>query len=257
MQTPDTGNPAASISRENAVALIQLLRDTYAQRAGGVGVPGTPSSGLAATPRNPHGTDATARELQNVLALLDTVDFSRADASLLRSSGHPVVEQLRQLAVDANVQHGGGVSDGDGAGAHSPEGTAAAALLRAVRPWLGALPWRYSYDERSDSPGLGSRMAWAELVGPIAPFRSERVCLGLTAIGAGVFYPAHLHPAVETYFVLHGASRWTAAGVTGERFPGDYILHPSNVIHAMETGREPLLAAYTWSGDVQTLSAYV
>lgn len=34
------------------------------------------------------------------------------------------------------------------------------------------------------------------------------------------------------------------------------ILHPSNVIHAMETHDEPLLAAYTWSGDVHTLSAY-
>jgi hypothetical protein len=222
--------PAASIPRENAVALIDLFRAEYARRA-------------ARTISGDARADALGDELRKVLALLDAVDFSRADETLLRSSGHPVLERLGALGG------GGGTEVGSAAAGF-------ATLLAKVRPWLAALPWRYSYDERADSPGLGGRMAWAELVGPIAPFVSERVCFGLTAIAPGVLYPAHRHPAVETYFVLNGTARWTAAGVACERAPGAFILHPSNIVHVMETSAEPLLAAYTWSGDVHTLSTY-
>jgi quercetin dioxygenase-like cupin family protein len=130
-------------------------------------------------------------------------------------------------------------------------------VLAAFLPHLDALPWRYSYAPRADAPDIGSRMAWAELVGPIAPFKSDEVCLGLTAIGPGLLYPAHRHPAVETYLVLHAAARWTSAGKTRQHPPGTLILHQSNIVHAMETGSEPLLAAYAWTGDVHTLSAYI
>jgi quercetin dioxygenase-like cupin family protein len=175
-----------------------------------------------------------ATELANVLALLDSVDFSRADEKHLRASGHPVISQLQNLA--ATESHD--------------------AILAAFLPHLDALPWRYSYAPRADAPDIGARMAWAELVGPIAPFKSRRVCLGLTAIGPGLLYPAHYHPAVETYLVLHGSARWTANGLTRQHPPGAFILHPANVIHAMKAGAEPLLAAYAWTGDVETLSAY-
>lgn len=99
-------------------------------------------------------------------------------------------------------------------------------------------------------------MAWAELVGPLAPFHSDKVCLGVTAIGPHTRYPEHLHPAAEVYFVLSGTARWTAEGVTHERPPGSFILHPSNIVHVMETGDEPLIAAYTWSGDIVSPSIY-
>lgn len=60
----------------------------------------------------------------------------------------------------------------------------------------------------------------------------------------------------ETYYVLSGTARWTAEGVTHERAPGSFILHPSNIVHVMETGGEPLIAAYTWTGDGETLSSF-
>jgi quercetin dioxygenase-like cupin family protein len=182
-------------------------------------------------------TPAIAAELQNLLGLLDTVDFSRADERHLRPSGHPVISQLRQTA---------------------PQNSDAptAAILRAFLPHLDVLPWRYSYTPRPDAPDIGERMAWAELVGPIAPFQSTRVCLGLTAIGPRLLYPRHHHPAVETYLVVSGTAAWTAAGSTLRHPPGTLILHPANLVHAMEAGDEPLLAAYAWSGEVETLSAY-
>jgi quercetin dioxygenase-like cupin family protein len=180
-------------------------------------------------------TPAIVAELKNVLALLEGVDFSRADEKHLSASGHPVIRQLRRLGATAG--------DDD--------------VLAAFLPHLDALPWRYSYEPRPDAPDIGERMAWAELVGPIAPFQSKKVCVGLTAIGADLLYPAHCHPAVETYLVLHGAARWTADGITREHPPGTLILHPSNVVHAMRAGTEPLLAAYAWTGEVETLSTYL
>ncbi|MDR0700837.1 MAG: AraC family ligand binding domain-containing protein [Azoarcus sp.] len=182
-------------------------------------------------------TPAIAAELRNILALLDTVDFSHADEKHLRPSGHPVIRQLQQTPPRS-------------------EETATAAIFRAFQPQLDALPWRFSYTPRIDAPDIGERMAWAELVGPIAPFHSNKVCLGLTAIGPRLLYPRHYHPAVETYLVVSGTAAWTAANLTRRAPPGALILHPANIVHAMETSDEPLLAAYAWTGDVETLSVY-
>ena len=177
--------------------------------------------------------NAVSRELGAVLALIERVDFTNPDESEFRPSGHAVTKLLGDLRSRT-----GAVAD----------------VLGAFHPLFPALPWRYSYEPRGD--GLENSMAWAEFVGPIAPFGSGKVCLGITAIGPNTRYPEHRHPAVETYFVLSGRARWTAAGVSQEHAPGAFILHPSNVVHAMETGEEPLIAAYTWTGDIETLSCW-
>ncbi|MDR0996205.1 MAG: cupin domain-containing protein [Zoogloeaceae bacterium] len=206
----------ADAARTVALTLRQCLADCRAERE---------ASGKA--------DEAVDAELDNILSLLQGIDWQNADPTQLQASHHPVVEQLAGLAA--------------------PEGTALAALL----PHLPALPWRYSYEARADQPDIGQRMAWAELVGPIAPFESHTVCLGLTAIGPGLRYPEHRHPAVETYLVLTGTARWTLDGDTRERPPGALILHPSNATHVMHTADDPLLAIYAWTGEVETLSSYV
>jgi len=202
----------------SVLAAIELLRSHYARL------------------REAHAGDA-ARELATVLALLDEVDFGKPDLAHLIPSGHGVTHHL----IGDLPSRNGTVAD----------------VLAAFRPLFSALPWRYSYEPRPDVPGLENAMAWAELVGPIAPFHSGKVCLGITAIGPHTRYPEHRHPAVETYYVLSGTARWTAEGVTHEHAPGSFILHPSNIVHVMETGDEPLIAAYTWSGDVETLSTFI
>jgi len=202
---------------QSVLAAIELLRSHYARL------------------RQTHAGEV-ADELSTVLELLDEVDFARPDLDHLKPSGHGVTRSLSGNLASRN----GTVAD----------------VLAAFRPLFPALPWRYSYEPRADLPGLENSMAWAELVGPIAPFGSRNVCLGITAIGPRVRYPEHRHPAVETYYVLSGTARWTAAGVTQERVPGSFIVHPSNIVHVMETADEPLIAAYTWSGDVETLSTF-
>lgn len=127
----------------------------------------------------------------------------------------------------------------------------------ALGPLAAHLPWRYSYAPRADAPGLAARMGWAELVGPAAPIHSDQVGFGLTLISRATYYPPHLHPAVELYHVLAGTSEWTLAGQTRLRHAGDFILHPANAPHAMRALEEPLLALYSWSGDIVSPTTYI
>lgn len=131
-------------------------------------------------------------------------------------------------------------------------------LIAAIRPVAFHLPWRYSYAERADAPTLKDNVAFAEIIGPDAPFRSERVCLGLTLIAPDTYYPPHWHPAIELYFVVAGEAVWVANGIANPQSPGSFVLHPSRIIHAMQTNTFPLLAVYTWSGkDIVSSSKYV
>ena len=131
-------------------------------------------------------------------------------------------------------------------------------LLKALKPALPFLPWKYNYEPRADMPNLCNQMGWGEILGPEAPFHDDHFCYGFTLLGKNTFYPAHYHPATELYVVLSGHAEWTLDGVSKVRNPGEFILHPSNHVHSMQTSDEPLLALYTWSGeDVVTLSKYV
>ena len=138
------------------------------------------------------------------------------------------------------------------------ENSETANLLNALKPALPFLPWKYNYEPRADMPDLGNRMGCGEILGPEAPYHDEHFCFGFTLLGKNTLYPAHYHPATELYVVLSGLAVWTLDGVSKVRGPGEFILHPSNHVHSMQTKDEPLLALYTWSGeDVVTLSKYV
>ncbi|MDD5348973.1 MAG: dimethylsulfonioproprionate lyase family protein [Chthoniobacteraceae bacterium] len=180
------------------------------------------------------GRDAVSEEIARVLALLEPLPPL--------SGPFPRNRQPATRHLEAAFQAGS---------------AATADLLATIRPVASHLPWRYSYTKRKDAPGIGRNIAFAELVGPKAPFQSDRVCLGLTLIGPGTLYPAHAHPAVELYYVVAGMAEWTAGENAQRPAPGAFVLHPSQVVHSMRTDAEPLLAVYSWSGDdVKTLSAY-
>jgi hypothetical protein len=96
------------------------------------------------------------------------------------------------------------------------------ALAAALLPVAAELPWRYGYAARAELPGLETRMGWAEIVGPAAPFRSDDVCLGLTFLAPETLYPDHRHPAAELYRIVAGRPTWTVEGATRRRAaPGD------------------------------------
>jgi mannose-6-phosphate isomerase-like protein (cupin superfamily) len=119
------------------------------------------------------------------------------------------------------------------------------------------LPWRYGYDPHPSRAGLEDRLAWAEIIGPDAPLQHAALCLGFVLVAPHTNYPAHAHPALELYHVISGRARWTAGGTVEDRRPGDFILHPSGIRHAMSTSEEPLLTIYTWTGDVASPSRFL
>lgn len=174
---------------------------------------------------------AAAAESARVLAALP--DPGAPLAAELTASAHPLLAEVPEAARAAGAD-----------------------WAAALPPLAARLPWRYSYAPRPDLPNLGNRMAWAELVGPAAPIRSDAVGFGLTFITRGTFYPVHRHPAVELYAVVAGESEWTLEGETLLRRPGDFILHPSGAPHAMRALETPLLAIYSWSGDIVSPTAY-
>lgn len=177
---------------------------------------------------------AFAAEAARALRLLHVIPPARG---ILAPSDHPVLRHLPQALA-----------------ATPPHAAEASSALQQVGRHL---PWRYGYARREDAPDLGSRIAFAEIVGPDAPSRSDAACVGVTLIAPHTLYPDHRHPAIELYYVLSGTATWRAGGRSKLAPPGTFVLHPSGVTHSMETHDEPLLAAYTWSGDdVKTTSTY-
>jgi quercetin dioxygenase-like cupin family protein len=177
--------------------------------------------------------DAIGAEIRAVTAALGRAP---REPTFAEAAGHPVTRHLpAALSLAAES---------------TPEVTAAARSVAAF------LPWKYGYRPRQDAPGLESVMGWAEIVGPAAPFQSTEVCFGLTLIGPGAYYPPHRHPAVELYHVLAGRAAWSAGAGTAINVPGAYILHTASTAHSMRTGSEPLLAIYSWTGDVNSPSVW-
>ena len=133
----------------------------------------------------------------------------------------------------------------------------AAVLAAAIAAARGELDWYYGYAPVPDQPDLPDKIAFCEIVGPKARLNSNTTRLGFTLIGPGTHYPAHAHPAVELYHVIAGTARWSTPMASAERPPGSFILHRASEPHAMETAAEPLLALYSWSGDIVAPSRYV
>jgi quercetin dioxygenase-like cupin family protein len=128
--------------------------------------------------------------------------------------------------------------------------------------WIAALApalrWTYSYPSNSRDRNLSSKVAFAQIAGQRGLQGNSAIHIGLTLIAPHVVYPAHHHPAVELYLVVSGTALWQS-GVAEpiEKAPGSIILHPGNVVHAMTTFDEPLLAIWTWRGDLASPSVYV
>jgi hypothetical protein len=201
-----------------------------------------------------------ARQLQTLLAVLRQSFEARA------SQADAIGDEIRKVAAVLGrlPPHPGPAKPGShplirhlpAALSLAAASSAGAAAAAALAPAAALLPWRYGYLPRPDAPALEDAMGWAEIVGPDAPFQSDCVCFGLTLIGPGTYYMPHKHPARELYYVLAGQAAWTADGVTAAKAAGAYILHTEDMIHAMRTGGEPLLAIYSWTGDVHSPSVW-
>jgi mannose-6-phosphate isomerase-like protein (cupin superfamily) len=128
-------------------------------------------------------------------------------------------------------------------------GRAEADLLTALKVAAPALHWAQTYTAADFGDDFLKKYGWVEVFGTRGHFESETMAGGFLLLGSDVHYPDHHHIAEEIYIPLRGASLWSKGG--GEFLPrrsGEVIHHPSDVPHAMHTGREPLAALYLWRG---------
>ncbi len=129
----------------------------------------------------------------------------------------------------------------------------AASVAAAARPFAAGLGWRHPYRIDDRLPGFSQSYAHANIVGDPGPVPSGDMFCGFILMAPQTFYPTHNHTAVELYLVLGGAAEWRRGDEPWVlRPPGAFILHRSQIGHAMRTLDEPLLALYAWHGDLES-----
>lgn len=124
-------------------------------------------------------------------------------------------------------------------------------LVKALGVILPKLHWVHKYDVDDNLPGFSNNYAHTEIMGPKGLVHDDTCKFGLILIGPDLYYPNHRHLGVELYLLLSGTSKWKMDKEDWTiRQSGDYIYHPSNINHAMQTLDEPVLALYAWHGDI-------
>jgi hypothetical protein len=175
--------------------------------------------------------------------------FLRAAASAYRATGTPeAVDMAARIEAHAHTPF---IAD-RGTTRTTSHLAAAVALpdahpaVRALGPAIHDLTW---------TEGLIDCYCYATLIGRGTPIPDDSLWFGLYLQAPGTFYPSHLHVPEELYFVLSGTADWQHGEKRAAPFapqpPGTLIHHRPNEPHAMRTGREPLLAMWTWFGDLE------
>jgi quercetin dioxygenase-like cupin family protein len=127
--------------------------------------------------------------------------------------------------------------------------TDARPLVQFLATHRSDLRWGQTYSAADFGEAFLQKYGWMEVFGLRGHFVNEEVAAGLLILGPGITYPDHHHIAEEIYIPLTGGTEWHK-GDSGfhVRQAGEVIHHPSDVVHAMRTGSEPLLALYIWRG---------
>jgi hypothetical protein len=204
------------------------------------------ASGPAARPANETRRAGLAREVDSLRALLETAG-SKARPFLRdwppELIARPVV--ARPLPVVAALS-----------GLSRFAAPQTKALVDAVAALANELDWRQTYTKADFGDRFLRNYGWSEWIGERGAFKSGRIACGVLLLGPNIEYPAHSHEAEELDLPLAGHASWRAGESDWRlRPPGTWIHHPSWTVHAMRTGREPLLAAYVWrAGDLSAKS---
>ena len=93
--------------------------------------------------------------------------------------------------------------------------------------------------------------AYVELLGPQGMLQTDEIRLGVYWHDRHTFYPRHRLEARGLYHIVSGTALWQH--ITEDwvpRPPDSFVLHQSNEDHATKTEDQPLLALWSWSGDI-------
>jgi hypothetical protein len=129
--------------------------------------------------------------------------------------------------------------------AHGPERS----LVTLLAEGRASLHWGQTYTADDFGEHFIDNYGWLELFGTRGHFDNNQIAAGFLILGPDILYPDHHHIAEELYVPLTGGSEWRKGeGGFVQRQASAVIHHPSDVNHAMRTGREPLVALYIWRG---------
>ena len=122
-------------------------------------------------------------------------------------------------------------------------------LISAVVLAAPVLRWQQTYGAGDFGASFLQGYGWSEFAGLRGPVPSDRLALGVLLLGPQITYPSHAHDAAEIYVPLSGTALWQRGDAPFAPVePGQVILHPSWLPHAMRTQNAPLLALYLWRG---------
>ncbi|HEX7107801.1 MAG TPA: dimethylsulfonioproprionate lyase family protein [Aestuariivirga sp.] len=117
-------------------------------------------------------------------------------------------------------------------------------LAAALNDMSPDLQWK----RRNSSPPAGTNFhdghANALVAGPGGLEEREDVWVGISLLAPHVRYPDHRHPPEEVYVSLAGGAWWNANMDWTTPGPGGLIYNEPNVLHAMRTEEQPLLAIW-------------
>ena len=118
------------------------------------------------------------------------------------------------------------------------------ALAAALSELSPHLQWQRRNNAPPDGTSFHDSHANALVVGPEGLEVRDDVWLGMSLLAPDVRYPDHHHPPEEVYVSLAGGAWWNANMDWTTPGPGGLIYNPPNILHAMRTDDEPLLAIW-------------
>jgi quercetin dioxygenase-like cupin family protein len=119
-----------------------------------------------------------------------------------------------------------------------------ARLVSSLRNLAPLMVWRTRTGDATASENFAANHANAMLLGPGGIETRNDLWIGLSLLAPGTRYPDHRHAPEETYLVLsagefrQGDGDWFAPGLGGSFY------NPPNILHAMRSGGDPLLALW-------------
>ena len=179
-------------------------------------------------------------------------EFLRDAAHALDQTCHPLAQNVAGLLATVEVDDDWQVSQEVPALTALPIALAAPDCHRAART-LGGIADKLAWFERSRArpSGYVDTRCSVGIVGPQGMITDQRFKFGIYLQPPEMFYPAHRHEAEELYFLLSGTALWQKDDAGFEPVAsGALIHHASYQAHAMRTQDEPLLALWSWTGNL-------
>ena len=113
-----------------------------------------------------------------------------------------------------------------------------------------ALPWKQRVNTESLGPHFAASHGNAVIIGAGGLEPRTDVRIGASLMAPRLQYPDHRHPPEEIYFVLSKGSWRQQDRPWHEPGPGGIVYNPSNIVHAMLSGGDPLLTIWClWTRD--------